>query len=281
MRLKHLLGSVVPLIFFVVGIFFLVKVGISYIKEWIEQQRFVEVSATLTDVYFDWKAGESSNYIYTINAYYQYEYNNNSYVVKKYEEDIRDSSYHYMVKRDKEAMIAGWQENPVTTLTIDPQKPEQFQYGKRIDFIFVLLFTLLPGSFIFFGAFMLYRNFKSKPVRLDNNLKPWLHKWKSNVISCNTRANIKGTILIAIFWNFIAYTIILIYIQENSFDSPIILLIAIFPATGLFLIFKSFSNFFNFIKYGTAELKLDPFPAALGGDFAGQIVFNKTPPLKV
>ncbi len=277
---KKLFASIIPAIFAVAGLFILIKVTIPLTLQWVENQNLSKVEGTLIETDLSWKPNDSGEYEYTLSAIYRYELHGKSSAVEITEGDKVDSSYHYITKRNKEAIIEEWKSESKKTLYIDPRLPEQHQEVQEIEAVFWLLIVLLPSLFTFLGLFLIYKIFKSKERELKDPSKPWLEKreWQTAHITCTTVKSKRGLIYFATFWNLIVFTIFGVVINENGFKDPVLLLIAVFPVIGIFLLFNALSKIVDLAKYSTAALQLDPFPASIGGDFGGQIHFKKAIP---
>jgi hypothetical protein len=280
MTTKKIFASIIPALFIGLGAFFFFKAAIPQIFKYIDQQSYVQVQSELLDTDLQWTPNASGDYIYTLSGFYEYVYEDVQYTYKREETDVRDSSYHYMSKRNKEAILQEWKEEEAKVLYIDPENPEKIQEIQEIGAPFWALLIGLPLIFIVVGVLIIRGIFKHKEIDYDNIEKPWLFKknWKHNHISCDTVARNRGMIIIAVFSNVIAFTVFGVYANEVGIDSPELALIMIFPIVGVLLLANAFSKIKDLAKNGTASLKLDPFPGSIGGHVGGVISFsNKLP----
>lgn len=280
MTIKKVLASIFPAIFIGLGAFFLFKVSIPQVFKFIKQQSFLKVNAELVDTNLEWTPNKSGEYIYTLSAIYEYEYNDMQYTHQIEETEVRDTTYHYMTKSNKNALLHEWKEEGSKAFYIDPMKPEKIQELQDIGAVFWTLLIGLPTLFVLVGVLMIVGIFKHKKIDYASVTEPWLFKtnWKNNHISCSTIASNRGMIIVTVFWNLLAFTMFGIMVNKHGIDSTQLLLIIIFPVIGLGLLFNVFSKIIDLTKNGTAFLKLDPFPGSIGGHFGGVISFEKRLP---
>ncbi|HET8860842.1 hypothetical protein [Marivirga sp.] len=280
MTAKKVLASIIPALFIALGSFFLFKVSIPQVFKFIEQQSFVQVEAELIETNLEWRLNDSDKYIYTLSAIYEYEFNDVQYSYKREETDVRDTTYHYMTKTNKEAILQEWKEEEAKAFYIDPSKPEKTQKLQDIGAAFWALLIGLPSLFVLVGGLIIVGIFKHKKIDYASIAEPWLFKtnWKNNHISCSTIASNRGMIIVTVFWNLFAFTLFGIMVNKYGIDSTQLLLIIIFPIVGLGLLLSTFSKIIDLTKNGTAYLELDPFPGSIGGHFGGVIFFNKVLP---
>ncbi|WP_375580801.1 hypothetical protein ABWH96_07225 [Marivirga tractuosa] len=280
MTAKKVLASIFPLLFIGFGAFFLFKASIPQVFKAIEQQSFVQVEAELIETNLEWRLNDSDKYIYALSAIYEYEFNDVQYSHKREETDVRDTTYHYMTKSNKEAILQEWKEEEAKAFYIDPSEPEKIQKLQDIGAAFWALLIGLPSLFVLVGILMIVGVFKHKKIDYASIAEPWLFKtnWKNKHISCNTIASNRGMIIVTVFWNLFAFTMFGIMVNKYGIDSTELLLIIIFPIVGLGLLLSTFSKIIDLTKNGTAYLELDPFPGSIGGHFGGVIFFNKVLP---
>lgn len=280
MTTKKILASIFPALFVGIGAFFLFRISIPQIFKFIDQQSFISVESKLIETDLEWTPNESGDYIYMLTGIYEYVYEDVQYTYDRKETDVRDTTYHYMTKKNKEAILQEWEEEETKFIYIDPSKPEEVQKYKEIGAVFWGLLFGLPIIFILVGVLMIVRIFKYKKIDFESIEKPWLFKknWKNNQISCSTVARNRGMIIVTIFWNLFAFSMFGVLINKYGIDSAQLLLVIIFPIIGLGLLTNTFSKIKDLAKNGTAYLKLDPFPGSIGGHLGGEIIFNKRLP---
>lgn len=273
-------GSIIPLLFTVVGLFFLIKGTIPISIKWFREQALIEVQGVLTDAKLDWTPNGTGEFVYTITAEYAYQYKGKNYSLQMVETDVQDTSYHFVTEKYKQQSIEEQKANPEKVLYIDPETPEKYRKTDAVEAPFLILMVLLPCLFIFTGLFFIVNIFRHKKNITDPPSQPWLEKatWKNNHIACNTVSGSRGMIFMAIFWNLIAFPVFILFIKENGFQMPIIFFIGIFPLIGIGFTLSAVSKIHSRFKYGTSHLVLNPFPASIGGHFGGHIYFKKALP---
>ena len=75
----------------------------------------------------------------------------------------------------------------------------------------------------------------------------------------------------ALVWNGASIPASLALPRELAQDNYAALLILLFPAVGLFLIYKAFQSTLEFRRFGRVLFTMDPFPGAIGGHVGGTI----------
>lgn len=278
--LKKIIASIFPLIFLSAGLFFLIKAVIPAIVTSFKQRSLVEVRGQLSESNLDWEANDKGQFIYRLTAVYQYKYEGKTYTVQREEIDTRDSVYHYMTKRNKETILSEWSEEPDRVFHIYPTSPEKQYEVQDIGVPFWILLVVLPCLLAFIGLYILVKIFTSKKDDHVELAEPWLQKtnWKSNHISCSTIASNRGMIIVTVFWNLIAFTVLYFVIRESGFKNPLLFFIGVFPLIGIVLIVNIYAKIADLRRNGTATLELNPYPASIGGHFGGLIHFKNAFP---
>jgi hypothetical protein len=75
----------------------------------------------------------------------------------------------------------------------------------------------------------------------------------------------------AVVWNGVSIPASLALPKELAQDNYPALLILLFPAVGLFLIYKAIQSTLEFRRFGRVLFTMDPFPGAIGGHVGGTI----------
>jgi len=77
--------------------------------------------------------------------------------------------------------------------------------------------------------------------------------------------------LFAIVWNAISIPILVSLPEELHKDNYAALIALLFPAVGLFLIYKAVSRTLEYRHFGRVLFSMDPYPGAIGGHVGGHI----------
>jgi hypothetical protein len=77
--------------------------------------------------------------------------------------------------------------------------------------------------------------------------------------------------LFAIFWNAVSIPILFSLPRELHHDNYVALIALLFPAVGLFLIYKAISRTLEYRHFGRVLFSMDPYPGAIGGHVGGYI----------
>jgi len=75
----------------------------------------------------------------------------------------------------------------------------------------------------------------------------------------------------AVVWNGVSIPASLALPRELAQDNYAALLILLFPAVGLFLIYKAIQRTLEYRRFGRVLFTMDPFPGAIGGHIGGNI----------
>ncbi|QCK15800.1 DUF3592 domain-containing protein [Mangrovivirga cuniculi] len=280
MSIKKILSVIFPMMFVLVGAGFLYVQGLSTIKQYIRQQQFIQVEASVKKADLKWEESWSDSIKYTIDVIYQYENNGNIYEIEREIVETGDLSNHELTKSRKEQAVNNLNNSRIITLSVDPNNPTRYQGFNQIDTNEFMVSILVPAVFILVGLFVTFRILKSKKPIEKKLSRPWMEipAWKENNINCDTISRQKGSMTMAVFWILFSFTAFGLFISQQGFENPYFLLVGIFPVIGIFLLYGAISEIKNLKKYGTACIELDPFPASIGGHFGGIIKFKKTLP---
>jgi len=75
----------------------------------------------------------------------------------------------------------------------------------------------------------------------------------------------------AIVWNAVSIPVSFVLPRELQQENYAALLVLLFPAVGLFLIYKAMHRTLEYRRFGRVLLTMDPFPGAIGGHVGGHI----------
>jgi hypothetical protein len=75
----------------------------------------------------------------------------------------------------------------------------------------------------------------------------------------------------AVVWNAISFPVSFVLPRELQQENYLALLVLLFPAVGLFLIYKAIHRTLEYRHFGRVLFTMDPFPGAIGGHVGGQI----------
>jgi len=77
--------------------------------------------------------------------------------------------------------------------------------------------------------------------------------------------------MFAVVWNAISIPVSFVLPRELEQDNYAALLVLLFPAVGLFLIYKAIQRTLEYRRFGRVLFTMDPFPGAIGGHVGGTI----------
>ena len=75
----------------------------------------------------------------------------------------------------------------------------------------------------------------------------------------------------AVIWNAISIPVSFVLPRELEQENYAALLVLLFPAVGLFLIYKAIQRTLEYRRFGRVLFTMDPFPGAIGGHVGGTI----------
>ena len=75
----------------------------------------------------------------------------------------------------------------------------------------------------------------------------------------------------AIVWNAVSIPVSFVLPRELQQENYAALLVLLFPAVGLFLVYKAIHRTLEYRRFGRVLLTMDPFPGAIGGHVGGHI----------
>jgi hypothetical protein len=109
--------------------------------------------------------------------------------------------------------------------------------------------------------------------------KPWLDSdhWPRSVRS-DAKKSMIGTWALAGFWNLLAWPGVLALPEELGQGNWAALVITLFPAVGILLLYWAVKLTREWLRYGVTELTLDPYPGAIGGHVGGIVTIRGADP---
>jgi len=101
---------------------------------------------------------------------------------------------------------------------------------------------------------------------------PWLNndRWRRTVRS-DAKKSMIAAWCFAGFWNLVAWPGVMVLPEELARENWAALLVLLFPTVGLLLVFWAVRLTREWFRYGVTELRLDPYPGAIGGHVGGTI----------
>jgi hypothetical protein len=140
-----------------------------------------------------------------------------------------------------------------------------------IGLVFLGVSTLILSAAMF-GM----RTAKANAELRDRNPdKPWLWRkeWAEGVIVSHDSAKSMTLAIFALFWNAFAIPSAWIVIERNVYrETPIVLVVLLFPLVGVFLFITAAYQLLRVLKYRQSRLMLPHVPIALGTSCRGEII---------
>lgn len=137
--------------------------------------------------------------------------------------------------------------------------------------IFVILFGAAGLAMIYFGL----RGAKTTTASA-NGTQAWLKRpeWQGGVIRSGAKTGMYLAWGFAVFWNLMSTPATFVVMEVWREEGAIALLILIFPAVGLGLLFWAVKSTLEWKRFGATPMTMDPFPGSIGGDVGGEILVN-------
>ncbi|MEP2606422.1 hypothetical protein, partial [Marinobacter sp.] len=96
--------------------------------------------------------------------------------------------------------------------------------------------------------------------------------WEAPRIRSDRKRTLLLTWVIALLWNAISTPLLWTLPKALDQNQWLVLMVVAFPAVGLGLLWKAIAMTREYRHYGTVELIMDPYPAAIGGQMGGTIL---------
>jgi hypothetical protein len=99
--------------------------------------------------------------------------------------------------------------------------------------------------------------------------------WASSTIASEAG---KGTLMFwgfAIFWNAVSTPVLFVLPEELGNDNYASLLVLIFPAVGVYLIYKAIQSSIEYKRFGRVLMIMDPYPGSIGGHVGGKVQVSR------
>lgn len=101
----------------------------------------------------------------------------------------------------------------------------------------------------------------------------WKEKpeWADSQIRSEAKSSSRVMWGMAILWNLISLPALFAFQDELHKGNYLILIALVFPLTGIYLLYKSFTIGREYRRFGDVKLSLDPYPGSIGGHVGGSL----------
>ena len=261
-------------VFLPAGLLLIIFIAIPKSYDALSSDKWIKVQAELVEVdKYEYNNLNTDNTRYDFLAKYQYKrqgkthfYYHTYYLLKDAQQSPDNSQTHTWVSTTEEI-------SKTTSLWVNTETTNETKKKPGINWTEIVVMWLVPSIFCLLGYLGLRHVFKSG--KAPEGETPWLAnpKWRDNVIYSGSRSKLyfywSATIILTIV-GFIPMT------GSNGNATLEIRLIAIFPFNILLLasVAAAVKASRQWWRYGASPLTLDPFPGAIGGDVAGEILLR-------
>ncbi len=259
---------------------FFIFVVFPQLSDWHRMQSWVPVNATILSAKLNSNYSDGST-TYSVSARYSYAYQGRAYKnnrVSISEGNDNIGSYQQDLYRRIERQR---NDDEAVRVWLDPNNPKdsiidrEMRWGLfAFEMVFVVVFGGIGGVVIAVSMFSKMspgRNRKAKVVRNGKTIDDYDFS-NPPVIRSNIVGKFIGAWLFTIIWNGIAAPASIFGMQEYfEKQEPLLLLVLLFPAAGIWLFIYVFKATLEFLRFGRMELTPDPYPGSIGGNVGGTI----------
>lgn len=265
-------------LFFPIGLLLIFFAAIPITYSSLDVYRWTAVPAEVISVELnETRDSESSAPKKSVAAQIQYQWNGINFTSKKLHilgvGNLSSDWSSHTFKKLKAAMDEG----SAVTAWVKPSEPHRAVIDRTFVWGQVLLVWFVSLIFCLLGYLGLRHVFQSGSA--PNGDEPWLAnpKWRDNLIYSDARSGVTFWWITALILGVIG---ILPFTATSTTGSSVttseVQLITVFPLNLLVMAAfgVAFKSTWQWWRYGASPLILDPFPGAIGGDVAGEILFK-------
>lgn len=275
------------LCFAIPALLFLTKGVMSSFYESSQMQSWQPIQATLLHAETKYSYSSDAN-TYQAKARYRYQVNGQQFENARVSIHSGSDNVGEYQREMGRTLINLYNAGKKVTAFYNPENPQDSIIDRNVRWgmigfqsIFVLVFGLVGGAVTYFG----WRG-KKIIISTEATEKPWLSRpeWITNKIYSNNKTDIYVIGFFTVLWNVMSWPAVALQIEKTyrMEGLGVTLIMAMFPAIGLILIFMLTRMILQRKKFGKTPLSLDPFPGSIGGQVGGKIAVNKecTPHVK-
>lgn len=279
------MGKFVGFLFFGVfaamGVGFFIFSATPMISGWWNAKSWEPVQAELIQHNLKTHHGDDST-SYRATARYRYDYYGQSYVSDRVgfaggSDNI--GSYHQDMNRQLGRVRGGSQ---ALNIWVNPDEPSEAVIDRDMRWgllAFKSLFLFLFGGIGIGGLYAMFRFRNLGEVRADADPdRPWTQydEWNNDTILSNAKLGNTAMLVFALVWNLISWPIMFAIVEPVSKGDYLPLIALLFPVAGTYLAWLWYKGRRAYKLTGPMPLKLDPYPASIGGQFGAIIRLNST-----
>ena len=135
------------------------------------------------------------------------------------------------------------------------------------------VFALVGGGIILGGWIGRGKMLEQAELERRYPNQPWM--WRPDWAQGRVDSDARGVMLFAwvftVFWNGVSWVPLIVGFNQLPGDNWVLLLIALFPLVGLFLLTWAVRATLRYRKFGVSRLELTTLPGVVGGRLAGRI----------
>lgn len=246
----------------------------SAARNWVETT--AQIESVKLEAHHDSDGGATHKVVCT----YTYEYRGETHTGNRVGLESGSDSITDWHKHTHNRLKQSRDRNESVTCYVNPKNPEESLLDRDIRWhlvLFYLAFVVTFGGFgsaAIIGVCYYFRNQRIKAGLKERYPdQPWMSnpKWHDNTIRPSRRIALLGIWGFAIFWNAIAIPLGVLFVPEYNEQGPVVLIAAIFPLIGLFLILAAVHMTLKLHKFRKSYLWLESIPGVVGGRLRGQL----------
>jgi hypothetical protein len=164
---------------------------------------------------------------------------------------------------------------------VNPAQPDEAVLYRDLRWemaAFQMIFVLAFGGVGFgllIGGLVAYRTGRVRAALATSNPEaPWMWKadWAAGRIVSSSKAMMLATLIFAAFWNLVSAPLWFVLPHEIIEKGNLLALLGLlFPAIGLFLVWRAIVAIITWWKFGQSVFQMASVPGVIGGQLAGEI----------
>lgn len=239
------------------------------LRDWLAAREYVPVPATLVSVELKRHYGGKST-TYRVRATYRYRLRDQAFTGERVAiSDGADNIGDYQ-RRLYARLSAALQRGSEVTAWVNAADPRRALLDRNMRWglfafksIFCVIFSLVGGAVAIYAW--------RAPVRAQGADSLQIQPRSNGRVVSNTRTAMWFWWGFAVFWNLVSSPTLLFLPRELAQGNWPARLMLLFPAAGIWLLYRAVHTTLQWRRFGSLALNLAPYPGTIGGTVAGTI----------